>query len=83
MNNQIKTIELFRTKDLNLAAILYASDQKLSSIEPIKAGQVFFVFEDKPSCEVLIQKHYTSELIFPSRQLLDAVRTLKSIIFNS
>lgn len=83
MNNQIKTIKLFRTKDLSLASVLYASDQKLSSIEPIKAGQVFFVFEDGPSCETLIQKHFKNELNLPTRQLLDAVRTLKSIIFNS
>ncbi len=83
MNKKIKTIELFRTKDLVVASALYADGQKLVSTEMSNAGQTLFVFEDKSACESLVQKHYTGELILPSRQLLDAVRTLKSIIFNS
>lgn len=83
MNNQIKNIELFRTKDLTIAAVLYASDQKLDSTELENQGQRFFVFENKPVCESIIQKHYSGDLMINSRHLVDAIKTLKSIIFNS
>jgi len=83
MNKKIKTIELFRTKDLVVASALYADGQKLVSTEMSKSGQTLFVFENKDVCESLVQKHYAGELILPTRQLLDALRTLKSIIFNS
>ena len=82
MNNQIKTIELYKTKDLAIAAVLYASGQKLDSTEPGNQGQRFFVFEKKPVCESLIQRHYSGDLMINSRQIVDALKTLKSIIFN-
>lgn len=83
MKKEIKTIELFRTKDLAIAAVLYASSQKLDSTEPGNQGQKFFVFENKPVCESLTQKHYSGDLMINSRQIVDALKTLKSIIFNS
>mgnify|MGYP001289328157 CR=1 FL=1 len=83
MNNQIKTIELFRTKDLVLASVLYTYGQKLDGTEIENGGQMTFIFEDKPVCEDLISKHYSGDLSLPTRQLLDAFKTLKSIIFNS
>lgn len=83
MNNEIKNIELLKTKDLAIAAVLYAGGQKLDSTEPGNQGQRFFVFENKPDCESLIQKHYSGDLMINSRQIVDALKTLKSIIFNS
>lgn len=83
MNNEIKTIELYKTKDLAIAAVLYASGQKLDSTEPGSQGQRFFVFENKLDCESLVQRHYSGDLMIKSRHIVDALKTLKSIIFNA
>lgn len=75
--------ESFKTKDIVLASTLYADGQKLEGTEISKSRQVTFTFKDKTVCEDLVSKHYSGELILPSRQFFDALRTLKSIIFNS
>lgn len=75
--------EPFKTKDIILASALYADGQKLDGTEVSKNRQVTFIFKNKAVCEDLVRKHYSGELVLSSRQLLDALRTLKSIIFNS
>ncbi len=79
MNNN----EPFKTKDIVLASALYADGQKLEGTEVSKNRQTTFIFKDRAVCEDLVSKHYSGELILPSRQFFDALRTLKSIIFNS
>lgn len=79
----MNTNEPFKTKDIVLASALYADGQKLSGTEISKNRQVTFIFKNKAVCEDLVSKHYSGDLVLSSRQLLDALKTLKSIIFNS
>ena len=73
---------IYRTKDLNESAFLYASGQKLIKLEDDK-GRFYFVFEDGPTCQRLIAAYWQKETSISPKEFADALRSLKDRIFSA
>ena len=71
----------YRTKDLSEASYLYASRKRLLKLEK-NNGKVWFIFEDKPSCEELADSFWRKEATVNAKEFSDAIRTLKDLIFS-
>lgn len=72
----------YSTKDLYIASFLYAKGIKLSSIN--KQGKIcWFIFEDKTLCEQLIQRYFAKTESVIAKDLSDAIRTLKDLLFQN
>ena len=71
----------FRTKDLSIAAYLYASGKRLFESHKID-GRIWFVFDDKATCEELVNSYWRKEASVNGKEFADAIRTLKDLIFN-
>lgn len=78
---KIKKVNLYRTKDYNIASTLYALSCKLDSSEVIK-GVCFFVFEDEDNCLKIRKSLFDNRLKVNPMVLFDAQRTIKSIIYD-
>lgn len=76
-----KAIELHETKDLYLAAVLYASGCRLQSNE-WTGGKCLFYFENPKQCEDVVNRYYKNELTMNAKTLLDALQTVKGIIYS-
>lgn len=81
MESIINMANCYRTKDLPVAAFLYALAKKLISTEN-ENGRIWFVFEDKTSCEGLTDSFWRKEATINAKEYSDAIRTLKDLIFN-
>jgi len=77
-NNKIIMKE-YRTKDLNEAGALLASNIKLIRLDQAQ-GFSYFIFEDK-SAQEISNKFWTGELTVSAKQFSDALRTLKDRLF--
>lgn len=71
----------YRTKDLSEAAYLYASNQKLVTLSK-DDRKYWFVFDDKSSCQELVDSFWRKEAVVNARAFADSLRTLKDLIFN-
>ncbi|MBW2044320.1 MAG: hypothetical protein JRI96_05465 [Deltaproteobacteria bacterium] len=74
-------LDCYRTKDLAEASFLYASNKKLIRLDN-QNGKVWFVFEDKLSCEDLSNTFWRKEAVINAKDFADSIRTLKALIFN-
>ena len=72
----------YRTKDLNEASFLYASHKKLIGLEEHN-GRYWFVFEDRPACQKLIDAYWQREATVNAKEFADAFRSLKDRIFKN
>lgn len=72
----------YRTKDLPLASFLYSSNKKLLEFYKEK-GIVWFIFEDKKSCEELVSSFWQKTAMVNAKEFVDALRTMKDLIFNA
>jgi hypothetical protein len=70
----------FQTKDLYLAAYLYAIQAKFVGIER-HGKQCLFLFEDKASCEKMQQSYFAKQGKVVGKEFADAIRTLKDLLF--
>lgn len=69
------------TKDLSEASFLYASGRKFTQL--IKEdGRFAFAFDDKVTCQKLIDELWRKEAVVNAKELLDAMRSLKDLIFT-
>ena len=72
----------FTTKDLNLAAYLYASGQDLAGVE--RQGTVcWFLFAQRVHCEELATAYWNGKAECGVRLFVDAQRVIKDIIFSA
>ena len=71
----------YRTKDLSEASFLYASGKKLTKLEQDNS-KFWFLFDDKPSCEQLVEAYWQKDAIVNAKEFADAIRSLKDIIFS-
>ncbi len=71
----------YKTKDLSEASFLYASHQKLIRLEE-DTGRYYFVFEDRSTCQKLIDTYWRKEATVDAKELLDSLRSLKDRIFS-
>jgi len=72
---------LYRTKDLTEASFLYALGQKLLKLDSDN-GRYWFIFEDKISCEELVNSFWRKEATINAKAFADAIRSLKDLVFN-
>lgn len=79
MNKKIQYKNLYKTKDFNLASVLYASKQLLDS-SYWEDGSCFFVFEDEDACNKVIDDYFKDKLTLSPKSLVDAQKTIKSIL---
>lgn len=74
-----KVVELFATKDMQLASLLYATGSVLDSV--YRENDVFiFTFCDRPKCEKIESQHLQGQLKLSTKTLFAAIYTIKSII---
>ena len=77
--------DILELKDLSVAAYLYSTNQvRFIGKRRIQSGEVFFQFTPKEIANSLIKRYWNSEAppIQP-KQLFNAVRDLKDIIYGS
>lgn len=74
-------MDTFRTKDLPIAAFLYASGKRLFESQNDN-GKVWFVFNDKATCENLVNSYWRKDASVNAKEYADSLRTLKDLIFN-
>ena len=73
--------EQYRTKDLGEAAALLVKEASLTDIERI--GNVcWFIFENGKSCKDIATQFHFGTVIVDARAYYEAVKRLKSRIFN-
>lgn len=74
-------IDTFETRDLHLAACIYASGAVLDTTR--RNGDVcVFVFRDGGRCKELVGRYYRGEAMVNARGYADALRALKDMIFS-
>jgi len=78
---ELKMNDGYQTKDLSEASLLYASDKKLSQLNH-DGVRCWFVFEDKVSCEKIVQGFWRREIMINAKVFVDAERSLKNLIFK-
>lgn len=71
----------FETRDLNLAACIYASGVLLDTTHR-NSDVCFFVFRDGERCKELVARYYRGEAMVDAKAYADALRALKDLIFN-
>ena len=72
---------LFLTRDLGEASFLYASGRKLTQLIK-EEGRFAFAFGDKLACQKLVDALWKKEAVVNAKELLDAMRSLKDLIFS-
>jgi len=70
------------TQDLGEASLLYLSQKLVELREADNSGHFWFVFEDKTTCQRLVNSFWQREAVINARDFCDAMRTLKDLIFN-
>ena len=73
---------LYRTKDLYLASLIYASNERLVKME--SGGKHYiFVFQDSERCEAIASSYWQNVCLINAKAFTDAIRTLKDLIFSA
>lgn len=73
---------VYLTRDLYEAALLYACQQKLLRLEKEEKGRSFwFVFLGQNTCQSLIDTYWRQELEVNAKTYADAIRSLKDRLF--
>ncbi len=81
INRDILDNNLYRTKELYFASILYALDIKM--VEFTRDGRTcWFDFADKNKCGEVYKKFISKDLIVNAKKYEEAIRTLKDLIFE-
>ena len=71
----------FITKDLSEAALLLVKNQKLLKLDR-KERIVYFVFNDKKTCEELSNQFWFGETLVNAKSYYESIQTLKRRIFS-
>ncbi|MCD6371427.1 MAG: hypothetical protein J7L39_01800 [Candidatus Aenigmarchaeota archaeon] len=82
MEKKIQNKSVYQTKDLYLAALLYAKKQRFLGLAEGENSYFLFTFEDKTTCQQLEEKYWTEEIEVNAKAFADAIRTLKDILFS-
>ena len=79
---EMKMENIYRTKDLYESSYLYACHKKLLQLDR-ENGRCWFIFQDKQSCQSLIDSYWRREAKIDAKEFIDALRSLKDRIFNN
>lgn len=74
-------IEEYKTKNLNIAAFLYASGVQLVTTNRI-SREVFFIFSPKNKAEKLVSDYFSGTAVVDPRELFARLNDLKDLIFS-
>jgi len=74
--------ETFKTRDFWLAGALLASGKKLLRLD-WQERRAHFIFSDLTSCEELTQAYWAGDWKVSAKAFADALRTLKSRIYEN
>ena len=71
----------FISKDFYICSVILASGVNLLRLKKETERFVFFIFDISPSnAEKIIQRHWSRELVLPTRNLIEAINELKTRI---
>ncbi len=73
--------ELYKTKTLNIAAFLYASNLQLVNTVRVN-NEVFFIFSPKNKAEKLVSDYFSGTAEVNPRELFARLNDLKDLIFS-
>lgn len=71
----------FKTKDSEIVAVLLATKQVLNTSH-WENGVCYFIFQNKLECEKIISDYRNDKIVIGAKSLMEAIRTIKSIIRN-
>ena len=78
----IKTgLDFYKTKDQYLAALLYAKGHTLETTE-WNMGVCYFVFGGEEKCQNCVSDYYKSKIKVDAKSFVDALNTIKGIIYS-
>lgn len=73
----------FKTRDFYSAAILLASERDLLSVEKTTEGFSVFIFNESPdTCRNILDQHISGQLKLQTWTLVNAIRSLKSRLYQ-
>ena len=72
---------VYTTKNLNIAAFLYASTLQLVRTERI-SGEVYFYFSPQDEAEQLVDQYFSGSATVNPRDLFARLKDLKDLIFS-
>lgn len=73
---------LYKTKDQYLASLLYSLKQKLIHTE-YEDRVCYFFFADNEICEQIISDYFMNNLSINPKDLVDAHKTIKTIVYKN
>ena len=79
MKNENK---LYKAKDFLIISVLDCLGAKLNSTE-WDSDSLYFFFDDFNGCEEIINQYYRGELRVNPKDLFNASKNIKSIIYNN
>lgn len=81
MSKTIQYKEFYKSRDTEISSILYANKQTLES-SYWENGACYFLFNDKEACEKIISDYFNDKIIISAKSVMEAIRTIKSIIYS-
>lgn len=73
----------YRSTDFYLTACILASGYPLVKVVPTQTSKLEFVIATSPvEADKLIQKHWSRDLVLPSRSFVDAIKELKTRMYQ-
>lgn len=84
MNTRMRTEkpDVYLTKDLYVASLLYCFSKKLIRLSPIE-NFYWFVFEAREECDTLIRKYYRKEISVDAKSYVEAIFAIKDRLFEA
>ncbi len=79
LSNGLVAVELYLTKDFEIASLLYACGRKLDNQEWIN-GVCYFHFQDKYACEKVVADYFNNKIVISARDIFNSLHTIKGIL---
>lgn len=73
---------VYKTADFQIAIFLLANDFNLLEVDRSNSPKAFFIFEDKPERQILMEKFWADEPVVGCKKLFQAQRELKQRLYG-
>jgi len=81
MMNEKQILEGFKTKDQEIASVLYATGQIINSTS-WENGACYFLYENKSQCDEIVANYFRGQIKLNAKVVWDAIKTIKGIIYR-
>lgn len=71
----------YKTRDLYIAAMLYALGKKLKSTEKVR-NTYWFGFGDFGDCDEIVNQYWKDQVDVNASKFIEAIKKLKTLIFS-